>query len=266
MQGLTIIKFGGSSITKKSEGKFEINYSVLEQSAQELATALEKKEQKIILVCGVGPFGHTNVVKYNLNNGVTTKEQLEGKEITNKDCNFVGEEVAKALEKAGLNTKIIPAYLVCVQDNKKVVSYDSGLYVNALEQKLIPITTGIMVKDNTLNWSPMSGDTAIAQLCKQLKPIRVLIGTDVDGVFTEDPKINPKAKLIPEINKKNLEKIIIGVGESKSVDVTGGMRGKIEKLEQTLNGTPAQIFNLYKKKALERIVLGEEVPCTKIKL
>jgi len=267
MQNLIVIKFGGSSITKKADNKFEMNENVLEQSAAELASALKKNPKlKVVLVCGVGPFGHTNVKKYDLNNGIKTKEQEKGTEITIRDCNFVAEETASALEKHGLETEIIPAYAVCKQDGKKLVAFEVEPYIKSLEEGKIPITTGNMVKDLSLKWSPMSGDVAVAELCKQLRPEKVLMGTDVDGIYTADPKINPKAELILEINKKNLESVLKKAGESKSVDVTGGMKGKLEKLAQTLDGVPAEIFNLLTPGNLEKVLEGKKIKDTILNL
>jgi len=266
MNDLFIIKFGGSSITKKADNKFEMNEKILKQSAKELSSAMKQKKMQIVLVCGVGPFGHTNVKLYDLNNGIKTDEQMKGVEKTNKDCNFVGESTAKALEKEGIKTKLIPGYEVCKQNNKKIVEYDFAPYEKALKEGFVPISTGIMVPDIELKWSVMSGDKVIAQTAKHFKPKMVLMGTDVDGIYTADPKVNPKAELIDEITRANVPKILEKVGESKSVDVTGGMKGKLEQLSEQLNGTPAEIFNLFTKGNLEKVLLGKKIKDTKIKL
>jgi isopentenyl phosphate kinase len=266
MDDLVVIKFGGSSITKKADNKFEMNYDILNQSAQELARAIKPTKIKVALVCGVGPFGHTNVKLYDLNNGIKNKEQEKGVEKTISDCNFVAQETATALEKVGLRPKLVPGYFVCKQDNRKVISFDTEEYVKAIRGGFIPITTGIMVKDKTLKWSVMSGDTVVAELCKQLRPKKVIMGTDVEGIYTADPKIDSKAKLIESITKENVPKILEMVGESVSVDVTGGMKGKLEKLAQTLNGVPGEIFNLFTKRNLESVLLGRDIVDTKIRL
>jgi len=266
MDDLVVIKFGGSSITKKADNKFEMNYDILNQSAQELARAIKTTKIKVALVCGVGPFGHTNVKLYDLNNGIKNKEQEKGVEKTISDCNFVAQETATALEKVGLRPKLVPGYFVCKQDNRKVISFDTEEYVKAIRGGFIPITTGIMVKDKTLKWSVMSGDTVVAELCKQLRPKKVIMGTDVEGIYTADPKIDSKAKLIESITKENVPKILEMVGESASVDVTGGMKGKLEKLAQTLNGVPGEIFNLFTKRNLESVLLGRDIVDTKIRL
>jgi isopentenyl phosphate kinase len=55
-------------------------------------------------------------------------------------------------------------------------------------------------------------------------------------------------------------------GRSKAVDVTGGMKGKLEKLAQQLNGVPAEIFNLFIPGNLEKALEGKEIKCTKVRL
>lgn len=266
MKELILLKLGGSSITKKADNKFEMNQEVLENSAKEIALALKEKEFNLIIICGVGPFGHTNVKEYGLNNGIKTRRQEEGVEKTIKDCDFVANKVIEALEKHKIKTRHVPGYWVCKQNNKKVIAYEVEEYEKALRGGEIPITTGIMVKDKTLKWSVMSGDTAIAQIIKQMNPQKIILGTDVDGIYTADPKINKNAKLIKEINKENLDDVIKMASESKSVDVTGGMKGKLEKLAEQLNGNEAQIFNLFTPGNLNKALLGKELNSTKIKL
>ena len=123
-----------------------------------------------------------------------------------------------------------------------------------------------MVQDEDFKWSVMSGDQVIAQTAKYLNPKKVIMGTDVNGIFTADPKINKSAELIKLITKQNLEEVLAKCGESSCVDVTGGMKGKLEKIASTLNGVPAEIFSLFKKGNLENSLLGKEIKSTKIKL
>jgi isopentenyl phosphate kinase len=264
---LVILKLGGSSITNKADNKFEMDYKILNQSALEIKNALgQNPDLKIVLVCGVGPFGHTNVVNYNLKGKIETNEQEEGVEKTKTDCEFVGSETQKALEKVGIKAKLILGTDICIQKERKVISFNLDEHKKCLEEGIIPITTGTMVPDEEFIWSVMSGDQVIAQAAKELSPEKVLMGTDVDGIYTADPKINSEAKLIENISKENLEEVLAQCGESNSVDVTGGMKGKLEKLASTLNGVPAEIFSLFKEENLEKALLEKEVTNTKINL
>jgi isopentenyl phosphate kinase len=263
---LIILKLGGSAITKKSENKFEMNYSVLNRVAEEIKKAKDKKNFGLIVVCGVGPFGHSNVVKYNINNGIESEEQMAGVKETNNACNFVGNEAVNALKRFGLKAKLVQGDKIALQENKKIDSFSTKTYDELLERGIIPVSTGIMVPDLKLVWSVMSGDQIIAQLAQNLRPKKVFIGTDVDGIFTIDPKEFSDAELIPEITKENIKQILEKVGESKSIDVTQGMKGKLEKLAETLNQTPAEIFNLFTEGNLEKLLKEEEIISTKIKL
>jgi isopentenyl phosphate kinase len=266
MNDLIVLKLGGSSITKKADNKFEMDYEILERAAKEIAKAKKQKKFDLIVACGVGPFGHTNVKKFDLNNGIKTPEQEKGVEQTIKDCDFVADEVMNALEKAGLKTIHVPGYLVSKQDNKKTISFDIEPYKKALKGGKIPVTTGNMVKDKSLKWSVMSGDKVLAYTSKLLKPKRVLVGTNVDGIFTADPTLDPKAKLVPEINKQNLNEVLEMASSSNAVDVTGGMKGKLEQISQQLSGTPTEIFNLFVEGNLEKALLEQKIKSTKVLL
>ncbi len=266
MNDLLVLKLGGSSITRKSENKFEMNEKILKGLAKEIAEAKKTKNFDLILICGVGPFGHTNVKEYNINGKIETTKQKKGVDKTIDGCNFVASEVIKALEKNGLKTKLVPGYEICKQKERKVVSFNTKPYEKALKENIIPITTGIMVKDSSWGCSVMSGDTAISETCKKMKPKKVLIGTDVGGIFDSDPKKNSNAKLIELITKKNLEKVLQNCEGSSAVDVTGGMKGKLEKLSKMIGNTPAEIFNLFEKNNLKKVLKGEEIKSTKIKL
>ena len=93
----------------------------------------------------------------------------------------------------------------------------------------------------------VSGDATIAHLAKKLKAKKIFFGTDVNGVFSSDPKKNPGALHIPRITKKNWKQALFGVSGSASLDVTGGMKGKLAKLAEQTRGIPIVIFDAQKK-------------------
>ena len=71
----------------------------------------------------------------------------------------------------------------------------------------------------------------------------LLILSDIDGLFTEDPSINPEARLIPWVDKidEHIESI---AGDSISIEGTGGMRSKIEGARKAVeSGIPTIIIN-----------------------
>ncbi|MEM2904913.1 MAG: hypothetical protein QW057_08140 [Candidatus Bathyarchaeia archaeon] len=52
----------------------------------------------------------------------------------------------------------------------------------------------------------VTSDTIAAYLAEQLKARRLVLITDVDGLFTEDPKMKPEAELIPRVGLDELSR------------------------------------------------------------
>lgn len=266
MSNLYIIKLGGSVITAKEENKFEVKEEALARISSEIQKALKKKKFSLIVVHGAGPFGHTNVSEYDINNGVFSERQKEGLRKTISDCNFLDSRVIANLKEAGIDAVAFDPNKIIVQENKKIIDFDITGIMTVLSQKKVPVLFGQMVPDTKLNASVVSGDAIVAFLAKKFKPKKILLGTDVSGIFTEDPQKNPKAKRIPIIDKKNFNKIIEKVGEAGTIDVTQGMKGKLLKLKEQLSGTNAIIFNANEKNSFFKALSGGKIKCTEIKL
>lgn len=266
MPDLYIIKLGGSVITNKEGNKFEVRHETLQRIAQEIRQAKGECGFSLAVIHGAGPFGHTNVKEYGINNGVFDEKQEEGYKKTVKDCNRLDSQVAKALKKAGLKPKAFDPNKLITQDNKKIVDFPTSEIEAAISQGLVPVLYGQMVKDKTLNYSVISGDTIIGHLAKKLGAKKVFLGTDVAGLYTTDPKKDPSARQIPLINKDNFENVLEKASEARTVDVTGGMKGKLEKLRQTLKGTTALIFNANETGSFYKALKGQEVKGTRVVL
>jgi len=265
MKKLYIIKLGGSVITEKEGNRFEAKEHLLARIASEIKQAMEEKKFSLIVVHGAGPFGHTNVVEYGLNEGVFTERQKEGYENTVGDCNFLDSKVVAALQKAGIEAEAFDPNKIVVQDNKKIAEFETKQIGSALALGKVPVLFGQMVPDKSLNASVISGDTIIAFLAKKLKPKKIFLGTDVAGIFTADPKKNPKAKRIPKISKKNFNSVLQKAGRASTVDVTGGMKGKLEKLREMLRGTTAFIFDASEEGNVCKALAGKKIDGTEVR-
>jgi glutamate 5-kinase len=85
----------------------------------------------------------------------------------------------------------------------------------------------------------------------------LLILSDVDGVFEQDPRINPQAKLIPSIAKVD-QSIYDLAGASHNHIATGGMKTKIQAAEKALeNGIETYIVNGSRGEVFEQLLRGE---------
>ena len=89
-------------------------------------------------------------------------------------------------------------------------------------------------------------DTAAALRSAEIGADMVLKATQVDGVFTADPKKDPNAKMY------------------KSLTFDEAIQKKLKILDATAftlcrdQGMPIRVFNLHKPGALKRVVLGED--------
>ena len=81
--------------------------------------------------------------------------------------------------------------------------------------------------DNDLEICVISGDQIIQYLAKNLNPDKVILGTDVDGVYNKNPKTHDDAVFFDKFS--SLEDLDTLEGTT-NIDVTGGMVGKIKEL------------------------------------
>jgi glutamate 5-kinase len=125
-----------------------------------------------------------------------------------------------------------------------------------LEWGVVPV---INENDTTTTDEISFGDNDFlaAQLAILLGASQLLLLTDTDGLFTADPRVDPAARLIGEVDDfERLEELSIGV--STSPLGSGGMRSKVVAAEMcTAAGIPARILNGTKPGAIARAVAGE---------
>ena len=100
-------------------------------------------------------------------------------------------------------------------------------------------------------------DFLAAQVAILLGADELLMLTDMDGVFTADPRLDPSAVLVPEVTDFGLvDRLEIGM--SKSPLGSGGMRSKVVAAEMaTAAGIPSVILNGTRSGTVLRAVRGE---------
>jgi glutamate 5-kinase len=117
-------------------------------------------------------------------------------------------------------------------------------------------TTELEVTDR----SPSFGDNdkLSALVMSKLEATVLILLSDVDGLFTENPRENPQAMLIPEVQDVTPE--IEGLAGRKSARGRGGMATKLKAARIAMNsGGLAIIANGLKTGILGRVLDGEEV-------
>jgi len=246
---LTIIKIGGSVITKKTSGKPKINSGNITL----IAKSLENFKQPYILVHGAGSFGHPLVKKTGIDKSVISQNQLlafaKTQVLQNQlDCHF-----CDALIKKGIPAFPSQASSHAIMERGRLASMETIAIAGLLRLKMVPVCYGVPAHDKFWGSSILSGDQIAPYLAKKLKAKRIIEVSDVEGIFTADPKINKKAELIGKINSKNYKGIEKFLSGSLATDVTGGMKQKyIELVDAAKTGIICQIVHFKRlKDALE---------------
>ncbi|MFH1240110.1 MAG: isopentenyl phosphate kinase [Candidatus Diapherotrites archaeon] len=266
---LIILKSGGSVCTEKDRNKVKAKIPVIKRVASEIKAAQRKQKFKLVLVHGAGPFGHQFVHNYGVKNGVkkTNKKQIEGFVRTHNSMEDLNKIFMDVFRKEGLLGFPIQTSACVVQKNKTISKFDTAIIKELLKfENVIPIMYGDMVIDTAKGATVVSGDALISFLAKKLNADLVLLGADLDGIFTADPKKNKKAKLIEKINSKNFKEVLSYVKEASTIDVTRGMKGKLLEIKKIANKRKVIVFNLNKKNYLYNLLIGKKVISTEIKL
>lgn len=260
MKDLIILKIGGSLITYKSSKTPRVNYRNLERISREIASSFASSKFSLILIHGVGSFGHIIVHKTGIDKGIKNKRQLEYFAETQRLQNELNVIVTKDLIKAGLPAIPCQASSFAVMESGRIKKMDSSVIEGLLKIGMVPVLFGVPAFDQHQKCSILSGDQIASFLATKLNAKRIIYATDVNGVFTSDPHKNPSAKLIPRLNNKNIVQIRKWVTGSAATDVTGGMLGKVLELSKTK--ISSQILNGLIPGNIIKALNGEKIGTT----
>ena len=263
MNDLVIIKLGGSAITKKQEDKEEVSTENLKRLCSEISRARRKTGFDLIIVHGAGPFGHVPAKKHLLAEGFKDPSQIEGITVTRSSMEQLNFSVVTALIESGINAVSCQPSAMGILKTGKIDYFPTKAIEGFISLGMVPVLYGDVVIDKNRGFGILSGDQIVQYVAEKLKAQRVIIATDVEGVFEKDPRDDPKAKIIPILDRIRIERL--SAGDSKATDVTGGMRGKLSELAVLAEaGIDSAIISALLPGRLQKALEGKEVPGTTI--
>ena len=120
--------------------------------------------------------------------------------------------LAMALHSKGLNAKSYSASQISMRttdsfSKAKILDVDAKKILEVLEEDTIPIITGFQGITETGDVTTLGrggSDTTAVAIAAQVKAERCDIYTDVDGIYTTDPKIVPNAKKLDSITMEEM--------------------------------------------------------------
>jgi uridylate kinase len=223
-----ILKLSGESLSGKKD--FGIDLSGFYSLAKEIKEVINLGVEMGVVV------GGGNIIRGNL-----ASEQ--GMERVSADYMGMLATVINALaiqcflEQSDIETRVLTA----IRMEELAEPYIRRRAIRHLEKKRLVIFAG-----GTGN-PYFSTDTAAVLRAIEVEAGLILKGTNVDGVFTADPKQDSNAKFIPQINYIDVLKQELKIMDSAAISLCMD------------NRLPIVVFNLSEMGSLRRILKGERV-------
>jgi isopentenyl phosphate kinase len=262
MSQLIFLKLGGSLITDKRQPETP-RLDVIRQVAATIAAALRQQpELRLVVGHGSGSFGHVFGRRYGTRAGVHTPEEWYGYAATADAAARLNRIVIGALLEAQVPAwSIQPSVALRCADGRIETGPDDTVS-EALARGLTPVVFGDVALDRVRGGTIASTEEIFALLVTHLRPQRLILAGEVDGIFTADPQLVPDARRITAITPLQFAEIAGSLGESHGVDVTGGMRAKVEEslaMVQNTRGLEIIICSGLQPESLGAALRGEQV-------
>lgn len=219
---MILIKLGGSVITDKTQYR-----TFNKERVARLCSEIKESGHKVLIVHGAGSFGHVLSKRHAIQDGYVSDEQIPVVAEVQYDVRDLSGMVVKELLDAGIPAVSVPPGSCFVMDDGELVSDDTEVIERLMNTGIIPVLFGDVLMDRVKGFGICSGDLFMEVLADLFDIQKVVFVSDVDGLFTADPKINKDAELIETVDMDVLESI---KSESNIDDVTGGIRSKMEAM------------------------------------
>ncbi|XJS10136.1 glutamate 5-kinase [Aerococcaceae bacterium WGS1372] len=230
-----VIKIGTNSIMLEGN---QINYKKLDRLAFVCSTLIQEGKEVIIVTSGAVGVGasHLNLTEYP-----ETIEQQQA-------LAAIGQGILM-----GHYSRFFQYYDQTVAQillTRDVVTFETSYRnvkrtMNALlKRKIIPIINeNDAISDDELNHMTKFGDNdTLSAIVAGISEVDLLIiMSDVDGLYDSNPKENPQAKLIEEVNEITDQVTNMASGKGSSF-ATGGMATKLKAAQLILDQNQAMVI------------------------
>ncbi len=241
MHSLAFIKLGGSVITDK-RGQEAPDLTTIHRLAREVVDLrAAQPAQHILIGHGSGSFGHHYAAHYGIHRGLPTDAGADwsGYAITAGAVLRLNRIVVDALLSAGLPALALQPSASLLSHDRAIVQWETDTIARALERGMVPVIHGDVAFDTAHGCTIMSTETLFVHLTLHtaLSPSRIILVGE-DAVYTSDPRHDPSAVRIPAITAANIADVLNQASDSHGVDVTGGMRSKVETMWNLVQQRP----------------------------
>lgn len=245
-----VVKIGTSTLT---DGTQHISQRRMVDLVRQIAEVHDRKHEVILVSSGAIAAGRETLEYLELPRHIPKKQMLAA----------VGQPqlMARYASYFSIYQKKVAQVLLTRTDLA-----DRRRYLNArntfqalLSQGVIPIVN----ENDTVATEEIrfgDNDNLSAQVASLVEADILLLLTDQEGLYTEDPRIDPEAQLIDQIAANELSEELIGGGESHTGLGTGGMVTKLHAADLARRtGITVFIARGNAEDVILRIIAGERI-------
>ncbi len=237
MNGLVLLKLGGAVITEKS-ARESPRLEELRRLAREIASWRGAGEGRLIVGHGSGSFAHVAAQATRFSQRPGDPLRIAAVAAAARRLNGL---VVDALIDAGIPATAIPGNLLARSLDAAVVAVRVELVADLMQSGLVPVLYGDAVTDRTQGGAIASTEQLLAALAREVRTDRIVLATDVDGVYEVDPDSEDAGdtKPIPLITPASVDQLSsLGGARKGATDVTGGMYSKVRRMVRLVEELP----------------------------
>ncbi|WP_246246758.1 glutamate 5-kinase [Paenibacillus lemnae] len=231
MPSRIVVKIGSSSLTTTEGG---LHPQAVQFYTSELAELRDAGHEVLLVTSGAVAAGFRKI-------GYTTRPRLLHEK---QAAAAVGQALLmESYQAAFAEHGLLAAQILLTRTDfasRKRMNNASRTIEELLKQGVIPVIN----ENDTVSVDELKfgdNDTLSALVANMVRARRLLILTDMDGLYTADPRISPDAERLTEIEEITDDIYAIAGGSGSSVG-TGGMRSKIDAAKiATRGGVPVFI-------------------------
>ncbi len=251
-----VVKIGSSSINHPESGGMD--FSRIELLVRQLAD-IHNSGKDVILVSSGAIAAGKYAIGYGRDRSITHELTIPQKQA----CAAIGQgRLMNIYEKFFTEYNQLPAQVLMTKDtvlNDTNRMNAANTFKALLDMKVIPIvnendtiaTHEIEIGDN---------DSLSAMVTSMVGADLLILLSDIEGLYTDDPNTNPDAKFIPEVSKLTDEHFSMSKDTTGSGMGTGGMSTKLNAAYiATKSGADMVICSSRDLTVLSKIIAGEEI-------
>jgi len=259
LERIKILKIGGSVLTHKDEFS-KLNINNVGNTALNIRKWLDRETRnKLVFISGAGSFGHPLAHEFMLNEETDKNKSSVGFLRTTINMQKMSNLIANVFLEYNVPLFPISPSSIFVTDEGRIFESYLGTISKCLKGGHVPFLWGDAVIDLSHRYRILSGDQIASYLYDELNIDQILFGTNVDGVYTDDPILNPNAMRIKNINNDNYDEVVKFLSYSLYIDVTKGMKGKLEEIFKTDRSLDCVIYNAERQDNTFRALCGESI-------